>query len=268
MYICYVEESGDSGVFNPSDPFSNPFFIVIGLFIDRSRLHGVVHDFIRIKTKFFPAVCNAASHFLDRINIEIKGATIRKGIRRSHSHNRRIHLISFLDACLNLLQHNNVHLLGKVLIKNAFMSNSDAGFYGRSIMHICEHFDHFLQGEDDIGIIIADSRKVAQNKRVSHTVFTQQHQVGGSSYPHIIEIPTYGHSDNFAMLQLADIMCSAIIFPMIIDTFNAHITAGSNVHLSPNFSIIRARYKNRIMRSQYMYQNSQGQYIGGLREAP
>jgi hypothetical protein len=83
MHICYVEESGESGVLNLSDANSNPFFIVIGLFVDYSGLSQLTQDFLKAKIKFFPATQNSVAHFLDCIEVERKGGDIRKAIRSS-----------------------------------------------------------------------------------------------------------------------------------------------------------------------------------------
>ncbi len=73
MYICYVEESGDSGTFNIHDPISNPLFIIIGLIVDHCRLSRITKNFLHLKHKFFPSLMRAAPHFLDSIELERKG---------------------------------------------------------------------------------------------------------------------------------------------------------------------------------------------------
>ena len=263
MHICYVDESGESGTFQLNDANSNPFFVIVGLIVDHSRLIPLTHDFLRIKTKFFPGRFNSEDLPLDGILVEIKGNGLRKDLREKNKR-RWQQAIGFIDACLHLLKQNGVKLVGRALIKDPGMANSDAVFYGRSLMHICQHFNVFLELKQDLGVVIADSRKVAQNKRTSHTIFTQRHQVRGNSYPRIIEMPAYGHSNNFAMIQLADLVCSAVIFPMLIDSFQAHLTGSRNVHLSPRYASIRNRYKEEIKNMQFMYQGDDARWIGGL----
>lgn len=265
MHLCYVEESGDSGVFNPSDSTSNPFFIVIGIFIDRLRLLPLEKGFLSVKTEFYPSKRSPA-HFLDSIKAEVKGATLRTLLRTSTSRKKIRHTTRFLDACLELLRRGDARLVGKIMVKGPGKPNSDAGFYGRAAMHVCETFNDFLRGRIDVGTVIADARSASQNASISHAVFTQQHKTGGPQYPNIAGIPTFGNSCNFAMLQLADIVCSAVVFPMVADAFGAHITqgGGANRHLSPSYSAFRAKYKDRVCQMQYRYRNAQGQRCGGL----
>jgi hypothetical protein len=263
MYLCYVDESGEAGTFQISDTNSNPFFVITGLIIERSRLLPLTHDFLRIKNRFFPGFFNATAPFLDSILVEIKGNELRKALREGNTR-RWQQSIGFLDACLNLIQRNNISLLGRSLIKNPGMPNDDAVVYGRSIMHICQHFNMFLEQKNKFGILIADSRKTAQNKRTTHTVFTQQYQARGSSYPYIVDMPVYGHSNNFAMLQLADIVCSGVLFPMLIDAFGEHLSNSGNIHVSPHYAVVRSRYKDAIRNMQFRYLNQDGLHVGGL----
>lgn len=263
MYICYIDESGDSGTLQITDTNSNPFFIVAGLVIEHNRLIPLTHDFLRLKRRFFPNHFNATPLPLDGILVEIKGNELRKNLRESNRR-RWQQTIGYIDACMKLLNQNNIRLIAKALVKNPGSQNSDAAFYGRSIMHICTHFNVFLELNQDFGFVIADSRKTQQNQRTTHTIFTQRHQSNGNSYPRILEMPSYGHSNNFAMIQLADLICSGVIFPMLSDAFGSHLHNSGNIHISPKYTTVRNRYKIDIKNMQFMYQDANGFWRGGL----
>ena len=263
MYFCYVDESGEAGTFQISDLNSNPFFVIVGLVIERSRMIALTHDFLKIKNRFFPGYFNATAPFLDSILVEIKGNELRKALREDNTR-RWQQTIGFIDACLALLKNNNVTLIGRALIKNPGDKNDDAAVYGGSIMHICQHFNYFLMQQQEFGMVIADSRKAAQNKRTTHTIFTQRHQSRGNSYPKIADMPVYGHSNNFAMLQLTDIVCSGVIFPMLINSFGEHLADSNNVHVSQKYADIHSRYKESIQNMQFRYKNENGLWVGGL----
>ncbi len=72
----------------------------------------------------------------------------------------------------------------------------------------------------------------------------------------------YRHQ-NFAMIQLADTVCSAVMFPMIMDAFGEHLAGISNVHTSGNYGIIRDRYKQAIRDMQFLYHNG-SRIVGGM----
>jgi hypothetical protein len=79
MYLCYVDESGEAGTFQISDPNSNPFFVIVGLIIEHSRLISLTNDFLRIKNRFFPGHFNATAPFLDSILIEVNTPPAKAG---------------------------------------------------------------------------------------------------------------------------------------------------------------------------------------------
>lgn len=81
---------------------------------------------------------------------------------------------------------------------------------------------------------------------------------------------TYGHSTNFAMLQLADIVCSAVLFPMYCYSFARSIPDISldNININDGYGEIARRYSERIKHLQLLEKivNSEGrvQKIWGL----
>ena len=60
---------------------------------------------------------------------------------------------------------------------------------------------------------MAHSRNNGKNLRVSHSIFTQKFGAV-PKYERLVELPTFGHSDNHAGLQLCDIVCSALLNPI------------------------------------------------------
>ena len=77
-------------------------------------------------------------------------------------------------------------------------------------------------------------------------------------------MPAYGHSENFAMLQLTDTVCSAILFPAIADVYNTHLLGSNNKHISEKYTTIRNRYKDAIKKLQFSYQDVNGFWYGGI----
>ena len=278
MYFCYIDESGDSSTLVKHVNDSNPFFVLTGLIIHQDKLIKLTRDFIAIKKQFYPNLKpkristidseeSIESNFLDGILAEVKGSTLRGQIRDNKKAPKQT-AIGFVDQCLKLLERNDVKILGSTLIKDFDRKNRDDIFYGNSIIYFGTHFNAFLSEHKQSGIIIADSRKTNQNYRTSHTFFTQRHQFHrGNKFPHILESVTYGHSHNFAMLQLTDIVCSAILFPMYAFSYGGYVLeqVHNNVHISENFREVHFRFAKRIREMQYKYQNDEGRWIGGIR---
>ena len=135
--------------------------------------------------------------------------------------------------------------------------------YTSSIQGICTYFDHHLTQAGDIGVCIADSRNKFKNIRVSHSVFTQKFSPAAQAYRRIVELPTFGHSDNHAGLQVCDILCSALLYPVACHAYcTGHV---HNVHVQPAAASLRQRYGSQLKALQYRYLDATtNRYRGGL----
>ena len=134
--------------------------------------------------------------------------------------------------------------------------------YTSSMQHIFRYFEHLLATCGEVGLVVADSRSKPQNAVVAHSILTQKFAAGGDVYPHVAEMPVYGHSENHVGLQVADLLCSALLFPM---SATASYCRGyvSSVHVRPGHALLSARYGLRLRALQYRYREGVA-FRGGL----
>lgn len=218
-------------------------------------------EFLSLKQRFFPGIVAKNHKHLEGILIEIKGSDIRKNISLGSRIERR-HAIGFLDKIVDLLIKYDMVLFGRVGVKGIGINIDGRAMYTSSIQYIHNCFHHYLIKEDSIGIGIADSRNPSGNAHVSHSIFTQKFKVGGDSYSRVVEMPTFGHSENFAGIQIVDLICSAIIFPMAIYTYCTGYI--NNVHMRPGYNLIKDRFAPRIEPLLFRYADANGRWRGGL----
>ena len=112
----------------------------------------------------------------------------------------------------------------------------------------------------------ADSRNKFKNVRVfPFDLYAKKKlfSLAVQRYERLTELPTFGHSENHAGLQLCDIVCSALLFPIACFAYcTGHV---SNVHVQPRAGPLRGRYGQQLKALQYRYENSDtGRYEGGL----
>jgi len=81
--------------------------------------------------------------------------------------------------------------------------------------------------------VVADSRRKNQNMDTSHSIFTKIFSNSGNAYPNLLEMPTFCHANNHALIQIADFICSGLLFPMAAYSFCTGYV--HNVHVSPQF---------------------------------
>lgn len=135
--------------------------------------------------------------------------------------------------------------------------------YTFSVQDICAGFQELLTLGDIKGAVIADSRNKPKNSTVAHSVFTLKHRVAGDAFDRVIEMPTFGHSDNHVGLQIADLLCSAFLYPMAMHVY----CSGKihSVHVRSGYHVIQSRYAARIKAMQYRYQDSaRHKWRGGI----
>ena len=119
-----------------------------------------------------------------------------------------------------------------------------------------------FQRENEQGIFILDSRNKVKNVPVAHGIFTMKFSAHGTGYDHLAELPLFGHSENHAMLQLADWVGSAFLCPMAVRAYYPNLE-NVCVHADAVFDIVRNRFGQRIKALQYRYERD-GHKLGGV----
>ena len=259
MLISYLDESGDTGVLPTATSPVQPLFCILSVAVDVERIPTLTREFVNLKYSFFPGLFRGSAP-LARILREVKGSEVR-AVFRGHDRQQRRHHGIFLARLLDIVEHHGIRLFGRVWIKpinGAFDGNP---IYTFSAQAICRTFHSLLESQGKRGIIIADSRTLPLNSQFSFSIFTQQFSYAGDPYPRILERPAFGHSQNHAALQIADLLVSALVFPIGAYAYcSGHVT---NVHVHPAYGNLRHEFGSRLRALEHKYQEN-GRMIGGI----
>jgi hypothetical protein len=240
--VCYVDEAGCTGALPGPTSNVQPIFILCGVDVRAADVSPLTRDFLYLKRRFFPGICPPEAVYLSSILPEIKGADIRRqAVSSSRRQSRQA--LGFLDAVVKLLEKYEARLHGRIWIKGIGLPFNGRSVYTFSLQYICQWFDHCLGADDTTGVVICDSRNKALNSIASHSVFTQKFRAHGDRYPCLHEMPTFGHSENHAGVQIADLVCSALLFPMAVASYCAGIL--HSVHVK-DYSVLAERYARRL----------------------
>lgn len=263
MKVCFIDEAGDLGaISNPPLPNDQPVLAIAGLFVEIADLHNLTDDFLNLKNRYFPGLPYPSPRHLDRILAEIKGADVRKNATRGTARQQR-HAIGFLDRIFGLLQRYDVKLVARIWVKGIGSPFNATPVYTSSIQGICAYFDQYLSQCNNAGVCIADSRNKFKNVNVSHSIFTQKFSPAAQSYQRIVELPTFGHSENHAGLQVCDIVCSALLYPIACFAYCTGYV--NNVHVQPGAASLKLRYGPQLKALQFRYRDAAtGRYRGGI----
>lgn len=263
LHICYIDESGSSERFTPSIVESTPVFALVGVSVPHLRQKDLIWQFLQLKKEFEPQLTKPGKRLSDVVRHEVKGSRLRKDVRAEGSRNRRRRAIGFVDKTLGLLESNDCRLMGKVLVKSPNSDYVDAATYGAAIRDLACTFNRQLDGCDSQGIMLLDARTKSKNEGNVHVVTTGRFKSGGDQYPHLVEAPTFGHSDTHVPLQIADIVASAVVFPLACTAYCSSHTWSTHVH--HRFEDLRDRFGPRLARLQYRYSDESGARHGGFK---
>jgi len=260
MKICFVDESGDEADLPAAASNIQPTLVISGVILDYTKLHQATAKLIKLKERFFPHTARTGHQYLAAILEEIKGSELRKVACESSK--KRRHAFGFLNGIVDICEELDAKIVGRVWIKGIAQPCDGMAVYTSSIQAICAYFHDYLARENDLGLIIADSRVKRLNSQVAHSIFTQKFKSSGDLYDRIIELPTFAHSDNHAGLQIADFICSAIITPLAVHAYcNGHLTG---VHIRENYKHFPRNFAGRIKALQHRFQQQNCRWIGGI----
>jgi hypothetical protein len=262
MHLCYIDEAGDSSSLKSATDTNQPVLVIGGLIVNHPSLPALTHDFLALKRNLYPGLARHSwHHYHAPIAHETKGSELRKHIARGTRAESR-HAIRFLDAVRDLPFKHHVELIARVWVKSIGQQFLGLPVYSSSVQALCTYFQEYLKRHNDFGVVVADSRDPVNNSNVAHSIFTQKFHPRGDRYDRICELPAFAHSENHAVIQLCDIVCSGLISP--ISTYVYCTGYVHNVHVQPNYKILKDRYAIHLNDLQFRYQLPGGKYVGGI----
>jgi hypothetical protein len=245
-YLCYIDEAGDSQALPSPNTDVQPLLTIAGLIVSEHAITDLTNKFLALKRKYFPALFTSP-HLLDDVREEVKGNEIRKLIRKTGPNAGA--QLKFIDETLGLLEQYECKLLSTIWVKGIAKPFDSTAVYTRSVQLSCEMFQKFLEQKQQFGFMIADFRTTQLNDKVAHSIFTQKYRAKGDPFNRILELPTFGVSNNHVGLQITDLLCSTLLFPMASSVYCfGHVTG---VHVNPRDLFIRQRYTKRLRKLQF-----------------
>ena len=260
MLIAYVDDAGDVQALRSGSQIQ-PVLAFACVIVNQADVTKLTRDFLSLKRHYFPGRLSNGRHRLSDILEEIKGAELRTMVRSPSRRKRRTALLYLRDV-LGLLEGVDGRILGRVWIKVPDEPLDGLAMNTYSIQAICKCFQKYLEVKGEKGIMVIDSSTPGLNSKVAHSIFTQKFRFAGDCYNRILEMPTFGGSENHAGLQLADNVASGLMAPLAMRAYCQGHVSGTHVH--PNYDQITDRLGLKLRRRQYRYQDGEGVWAGGI----
>jgi hypothetical protein len=194
MYMLYVDESGKSGLRDPVQPFH----VLGGLAVHERQWQPMERDLdARIDALVPPPRAHTWElHMTDMVNSKgcFKGVALqtRDALRDAVFDVIEAHRPTFIFIALDKQKH---------VARYANPDPPEDVTYELMI----ERFDRFLRRRDEVGVIVSDDQKGAEDQiRKAHSRY-RKGGTGWSQIDHVIETPFFAPSHWSRMLQIVDV---------------------------------------------------------------
>jgi hypothetical protein len=236
-------------------------FILAGFSVAEDAADDLLMEYVRLKLRFEPSL--RSRQLSEVIQHEVKGASLRRDLRNMASRDTRRRAVGFMDKVVSLLERYGCRIFGRVLVKQAGETYPATSTYPSSVAELAATFDHQAQSASTRGLMILDAQTKVKNEGNVHTITTRRYRRGGNGYPSLVESPVFGHSDTHVLLQLADLVASALVFPCAVAAYLP--SAPGDAHLDPAYQIVRRAFGERLSALEYRYSSVDGDRRGGFR---
>lgn len=240
MWVLYLDEIGDCGLHNPTDPGSSPIFGLGGIAIPVNQLRALAAAYHGLKRTLYRPELEAlakeateltgdppkgqeqrwrqrikAAGFNDlprgqwaRVErYEVKGKTLASPtVLASPSAERRA--IRFGQRVLGSLPPLGGHVFARTRLKRPPLAGHDShAFYGRVAQELLGVFHRFLESRQSSGIVVVDERERSQNCMLLQSM---QSRIFSAPLNSILETPFLVDSRWFVGVQIADNVAAII----------------------------------------------------------
>lgn len=254
--LCYADESGDANPLRVDLPDSAPLFVLAAVTVPQASQKALCWDFLNLKKVYNPSLCDV--RFSELVSFEIKGSTLRRDLR-SDSRNRRRRATHLLSDLVAILEDRDCQIFGQVVVKNPQM-RTEAAIYASAVAEVADTFEAQLAAAKTPGLMVLDARTKVKNAGNVHGITSRRFRKGGDQYPHLLESPVFGHSDTHIPLQVADLIASALIFPLACSVYCRDWTW--NVHPHPTYDNLRSVLGSRLSLLEARYLTGTGRRGG------
>lgn len=234
-------------------PDQQPVIVIAGIAVSETHLTALTGDWLQLKRRFYPDVSSKLNGgWLDAILHDIKGTTLRRGFKIGAKSKQRQHAHGLISGAISILEQYDAKLLGRIWVKECDDDIDDLTIHSSSLQYICEAFNSRLHN-DERGMVVVDSQTYWHNHRLAHSMFTRRFGKRPKNTG-LADMPVFGHSDNHAGLQIADLMCSAVLAP-IASIVYAGSYSSWNTHCNSGFLDIREEFGERLAARTFGWRN-------------
>jgi hypothetical protein len=243
-FTCFIDEAGCPGRLSSRTAEIQPFLVIAGVCLRSADDTTFTRQFTALKHKYVLSrdPLGAAAVTLTH---EIKGCELRAQMRKEPQGTGPAHVL--LNDLLRLLKQFDAHLFAHIAPKPPGEKFDGRSIYAAAMEYLARDFHRLLELQCADGLIVADFREPQLNALMTRPI-AQAKYLSRDELPHLIGVPSFGHSESHAGLQVADLLASALLFPAV-STRHAR-SLPEHPHLHPHDAQIAHRFRQRLLALQ------------------
>lgn len=245
MLTCFVDESGCPGSLPAVSSSVQPLLVIAGIALDPSAVASLTRQYVRLVQRHHYGQSRPADFCADLQREILKGADMRRAMRKDGAATGSPE-VRLLDKVLALLHAHGARLFGCVLVKAPGQPLDGAAAYSHGLVAVVRDFYAHLEERGTCGHVIADFREAQLNGRASRELMAAKWAEGADRLPLLPLAPAFGNSEMHAPLQLADLVCSALLWPIAAWRFRQELE-GSPLQRPVADAAIARRFRKRLL---------------------
>jgi hypothetical protein len=141
LQLCYVDESGTAQTLLATDPEQQPVIVIAGISLPEQSLTAITHEWIDLKTRFYPTIAATGHGWLDAILQDIKGNKVRARFRARATSRQKQHSVGLVDMPVFGHSDNHAGLQIADLLCSAVLAPTACAVYAGAYAGWNQHCD-------------------------------------------------------------------------------------------------------------------------------
>lgn len=232
LHFCYLDESGSDLGRRMVFAQTRPVFVLAGFIVPADGAAQMTREFLAAKCAYDPERFRRLS-VAGRMENEVKGSALLRRLLGQGGAKQRRQALAFLRDVFAALERLDARLVGRWSVKTPGKEFDADAAYASCLTAIVGNFEHFLAVREARGMVWCDLRrrpakhcekcgesvivgKTGEQLIVPASRAVFERKFGGTTddWPRLLECPAFADSVNHAGIQIADILCSALIGPI------------------------------------------------------
>jgi Protein of unknown function (DUF3800) len=247
LRTLYVDEAGNAARFSHAgSPSASPVFVVAGVTLAPGQLCTAKERLLIARRRAFgaPRTRSLVENLYDN---EVKAAVLRAGMNGTGSRLHQRRCWEYVEDSVSILEDLRARVFAHVWLKTPGSWLDESGAYRTSLQHFATGFSHRLAADDNCGAMLLDARSPKKDSSAQRAIVDLKYSCEPDSVTDrligLTEVASVGDSKNFVGLQLADLVASALLFPMACVAFRTEL----GIYKSPaQFQEAQKTYGERL----------------------